>query len=211
MQELHEILCKFIGWCYLACGWLCLTDKITARANDVLPNIHRMQAAVSVCCRHSITPGCDGIVCCCVQRTEYGARLTMHCQWGWLRSFSFICPWWPWPLILTFKLSQREIKHVFSVKPRLHDTAGCQTGCTTGLTTGCIHDTAVCQTGCQTGLTTCWMFVYTIQPVVKPVWQPVWQRVWQPVVGLSCIQTFTRLSNRIDNRLDNRLYRVNGA
>ena len=47
------------------------------------------------------------------------------------------------------------------------------TVCTTGLTTGCIHDTAVCQTGCQTGLTTGWMFVYTIQPVVKPVWQQV--------------------------------------
>jgi len=46
-------------------------------------------------------------------------------------------------------------------------------GCTTGLTTGCIHNIAVCQTGCQTGLTTGWMFVYTIQPVVKPVWQPV--------------------------------------
>ena len=55
-------------------------------------------------------------------------------------------------------------------------------GCTTGLTTGCIHDTAGCQTCCQTGLTTGWMFVYTIQPVVKP-----------------------------DNRFDNRLYRVNGA
>ena len=25
-----------------------------------------------------------------------------------------------------------------SLKPRLHDTAGCQTGCATGLTTGCI-------------------------------------------------------------------------
>jgi len=24
------------------------------------------------------------------------------------------------------------------LKPRLHDTTGCQTGCTTGLTTGCI-------------------------------------------------------------------------
>jgi len=46
-----------------------------------------------------------------------------------------------------------------------------------------------------------WMFVYSIQPVVKPVWQPV----------VSCIQTFTRLSNRFDNRFDNRLYRVNGA
>ena len=26
-------------------------------------------------------------------------------------------------------------------------------------------------------LSTGWMFVYTIQPVVKPVWQPVWQQV----------------------------------
>ena len=31
--------------------------------------------------------------------------------------------------------------------------------------------------GCQTGLTTGWMFVYTIQPVVKPVVQPFWQPV----------------------------------
>ena len=97
-----------------------------------------------------------------------------------------------------------------TVRPRLHNTAGCQTGCTTGLTTvlneqplfilpvvkpgcttclttGCIHDTAGCQTGCQTNLKTGWMFVCTIQPVVKPVWQPV----------VSCIQTFNQLSNRV--------------
>jgi len=30
------------------------------------------------------------------------------------------------------------VAFVIFVKPRLHDTAGCQTGCTTGLTTGCI-------------------------------------------------------------------------
>jgi len=53
---------------------------------------------------------------------------------------------------------------------------GCTTGLTTGLTTGCIHGTADCQTGCQTGLTTGWMFVYTIQPVVK-------NRFWQQVVS----------------------------
>ena len=40
------------------------------------------------------------------------------------------------------------------LKPRLHDTAGCQTGCTTGLTTGCIVQT-------------------NIQPVVNPVVKPV--------------------------------------
>jgi len=42
-------------------------------------------------------------------------------------------------------------------------------------------------------LTTGWMFVYTIQPVVKPVVQPV----WQPVV--------------LYNQFDNQLYRVNGV
>jgi len=77
-----------------------------------------------------------------------------------------------------------------------------------------VERTAVRSTGCQTGLynrfdkhglTTGWMFVYTIQPVVKRIWQPVWQWVWQLVV--SCIQTFTRLSDRFDNRL----CRVNGA
>jgi len=58
-------------------------------------------------------------------------------------------------------------------------------------------------TGCQTRLTTGWMFVYTIQPVVKPVVQPglttgwmnsgcsfntvvkpVWQLVWYLATGL---------------------------
>ena len=69
--------------------------------------------------------------------------------------------------------------HGTALKPRLHDTTccqwGCQTGCQTGLTTplttGCIVYTAGCQTGLTTGLTTGWMFVYTIQPVVKPVVQ----------------------------------------
>ena len=37
-----------------------------------------------------------------------------------------------------------------TVLPRLHDTTGCQGGYTTNLTTG-------------------WMFIHTIQPVVKPV------------------------------------------
>ena len=33
-------------------------------------------------------------------------------------------------------------------------------------------------TGCQTGLTTAWMFIYTIQPVVKPVVQLVVSCKW---------------------------------
>jgi len=76
-----------------------------------------------------------------------------------------------------------------------HST-GCQIRLTTGLTNGCILYTAGCRTGCttwfdnrlneqwlfvqhgcQTGwttdLTSGWMFVYTIQPVVKPAVQPV--------------------------------------
>jgi len=82
--------------------------------------------------------------------------------------------------------------HKVTVKPRLHDTTGCQTGCQTGLTTGwttCWTNSTVRSTGCQNGCTTrfdnrfdnrvertavhssgCqtgWMFVYTIQPVVK--------------------------------------------
>jgi len=49
-------------------------------------------------------------------------------------------------------------------------------------------------TGCKTGLTTCWMFVYTIQPVVKPVVQPavsckpvlknILHRIWQTMSQL---------------------------
>jgi len=44
--------------------------------------------------------------------------------------------------------------------------------------------------------------VYMIQPVVKRVVK----RVRQP--GVSCIQTFNRLSNPFGNRFDKRLYRV---
>jgi len=73
-------------------------------------------------------------------------------------------------------------------------TAGCQTGWQPGCTT--LFDNRLnkqwlfvqhgCQTGCQTCLTTGWMFVYTIQPVVKPVVQPV----WQPAV--SCKRGFSK-------------------
>jgi len=45
------------------------------RAKDVLPNIHRTQAAVSVYCRHPVTPGCDVVVSsaapCSVRRTAH--------------------------------------------------------------------------------------------------------------------------------------------
>jgi len=82
-----------------------------------------------------------------------------------------------------------------------------------------LHDT----TCCQTGLTTGYMFVYTIEPVVKPHWQlavSCIQLVVKPVVQPSLTTDWTnsgcsfntaertvaarsmRLSNRCDNRLD---------
>ena len=82
------------------------------------------------------------------------------------------------------------------IKPRLHDTAGCQTGCTTGLTTGLttvlneqLFVQPVVKPGCTTGLTTgltTGCIVYTnIYPVAKPVWQPVWQQVVSCKRGLT--------------------------
>jgi len=38
-------------------------------------------------------------------RPSYSARPTMHCQLGWWAVFVF-CPWWPWPLTLTFELGR---------------------------------------------------------------------------------------------------------
>jgi len=40
------------------------------------PSSHAMVSSVAVCC----------------VRPSYGARPTMHCQWGWLGSFSFFVP-----------------------------------------------------------------------------------------------------------------------
>ena len=111
-----------------------------------------------------------------------------------------------WCQLTQVVLEKKLLNGCLSVKPRLHDT-----------------------TGCQTGLTTGWMCAYTILPVlkpvvtniqlvVKPIWQPavLWTNsgcsfntvvkpVWQPV---GCL--FTRYS-LLSNRLYNRLYRVNGV
>ena len=38
----------------------------------------------------------------------------------------------------TNKQTDRQTDKLEIVKPRLHDTTGCQSGCITGLTTGCI-------------------------------------------------------------------------
>ena len=39
---------------------------------------------------------------------------------------------------LGYRFIWRSWQFNLTLKPRLHDTAGCQTGCTTALTTGCI-------------------------------------------------------------------------
>jgi len=46
----------------------------------------------------------SSVTACCV-RPSYGARPTMHCQWGLLGSFSFFVPGDLdlWPLTLTFE------------------------------------------------------------------------------------------------------------
>jgi len=53
--------------------------------------------------RRSLSPSSShamvsSVAACC-------AGLTVHCQWGWLSSFSFFCSWWPWRL--TFDLDLR--------------------------------------------------------------------------------------------------------
>jgi len=57
-------------------------------------------------CHHPVMPpGCNRMVpSAALQRMAYGARLTMHCQLGMTQKLSSFCPWWPWPLTLTFKL-----------------------------------------------------------------------------------------------------------
>ena len=104
------------------------------------------------------------------------------CQNGLITSWMFVYTIQP---VVKPCLSNRFEKHGLTTvfNEQLFVQPVVKPCCTTGLTTGCIHDTAVCQTGCQAGLTSGWVFVYTIQSVVKLVWHP----------------------------FDNRLYRVNGA
>jgi len=62
---------------------------------------------------------------------------------------------------------------------------GCQTGWTNSHCSFSRLSDGFDKAGHQTGLTTGWMFVYTIQLVVKPVWKPVWQQV------VSCKRGYT--------------------
>jgi len=81
-------------------SWDECSKTMKTRAKDVLPNMHRTQAAVSVYCRHPITPACDAMVssatACSVRHTPYYTLSMGMTQ-------QFFCPWWPWPWPLTFK------------------------------------------------------------------------------------------------------------
>jgi len=52
------------------------------------------------------------------------------------------------------------------------------------------HPTTGSTTGLTTGLTTGWMFVYTIQPVVRQVVQPVWHAVVSCKRGINVLARF---------------------
>jgi len=85
---------------------------------DVLPNIDRTYKTRSVCTpvthhHTAATEWCPLLlddVICSVRRTSYNA-LSM----GMTQQFSRFCPWWPWPLTLTFQLIRARTKHIFPV------------------------------------------------------------------------------------------------
>jgi len=81
----------------------------------------------------------------------------------------------------------------YSLKPRLHDTTGCQTGVKQPVVKGNRFDnrverTAVRSTGCQTGLYNRFdnrlYCVYKDLPGCQTDWQPVWQQVVSRKRGL---------------------------
>jgi len=102
-----------------------------------------------------------------------------------------------------------------AVKPRLHDTTGCQTGCQTALTTGCIVYANIQQPA-----------VSCIQPVVKPVVQRGLTNRLNDTVRLNEEWLFVQHGCQTGCQaflttgwmfvytiqpVDNRLYRVNGV
>ena len=83
------------------------TPKSAVTLTNLVINKHISK--ISMCWfshRHSPSPlgghaMVSSVAPCCI-RPNYGARPTMHCEWGWLRGFSFFVPedldlWlWPW-------------------------------------------------------------------------------------------------------------------
>ena len=83
---------------------------ITYRAKDVLPNINHTQAAVSVHCRHPITPGGDGTVSSAaawrrLQRTAHALQCIVNGDDSAV--FRFFCHRWPWSLTFDLDIQTR--------------------------------------------------------------------------------------------------------
>ena len=106
--------CEFVANLFSGSRDISCTNKKT-RAKDVLPNINRTQAATQITLRprcllsvHSRHPRqrWNGPVCCWM--TLFAAS-ALQC----IFNLEEICPWWPWPLTLTFKLVRARDKHVF--------------------------------------------------------------------------------------------------
>ena len=102
-----------------------LTNKQTNWQTDKLDSMrwfsHRRSRVTScLLWRHDADP----IVSCCLLRMVYGARLIMHCQWGWDSILFVFCPWWPWSLILTltFELLWRDFCTVHLIAGFHHPT-----------------------------------------------------------------------------------------
>jgi len=70
-----------------------MTTK-TTRAKDVLSNINRTQAAVSVHCHHPVTPGGDEMVSSAVERDLQRTAHDLQCIVNGDDSSVFpFCPW----------------------------------------------------------------------------------------------------------------------
>jgi len=106
-----------------------------------------------------------------------------------------------------------------SLKPRLHNTAGCQAGCTTRFDNRLNEQWLYTRySRLSKWLSSGWMFVYTIQPVVKPVRQPVCNRLYSVNKHPTCCQTgfttgrmFVYTIQPVVKPVDNRLYCANGG
>jgi len=85
------------GWPQPLCHLLMKKWKKT-RAKNVLPNINRMQATAIIPRQRLNDP-----ICCCVTLSVASAFHSVSAGSDGSTQHVF-CPWWPWPLTLTFKL-----------------------------------------------------------------------------------------------------------
>jgi len=94
--------------------WPDITSQLQVTSKDILPNIDRQQAAVSVHVRHPVSSGCDGMVpsaagCRHLQRSAYA---TPYNALSMGRKTPCVdLDLWPWHS----NSSERGTKHVFPV------------------------------------------------------------------------------------------------